>query len=249
MHVHGPIQRLFFCRPPSSFVNRTVPPEITVPFQQLRSPTAPGISGPTRRPWSGDPPQRSNFAVSNSISVSLDYEQWCETLATVVQLWEMKLEGKGFGFVPHLVSNIELPSDRLELNDRLKVLFLEKLKGLKEGVLVEKWMKKLDYVEDEIRRISSVLRDKGRLRVFNELCEKREMARLIGRLLKLGSCDLLFGSYELGTLLGSYELGTLLGSYELGTLLGSYELGTLLGSYELGTLFGSYELGTLFGSS
>ncbi|XP_047977087.1 ATP-dependent RNA helicase DEAH11, chloroplastic-like [Salvia hispanica] len=120
-------------------------------------------------------PQRSDFVVSNSISASLDYEQWCETLAMMVQLWGMKLEDKGFGFVPHLVSNIDLPSDRLELNDRLKVLFLEKLKGLKEGVLVDKWMKKLATLEAEMKRISSILMGKASLRVFNELHEKSEV--------------------------------------------------------------------------
>ncbi|KAG6390998.1 hypothetical protein SASPL_148744 [Salvia splendens] len=78
-------------------------------------------------------------------------EQWCETLDTMVYLLGMKLDDKGFVFVPRLVSNIEVPSDRLELNDQLKVLFLEKCKGLKEGVY------------------------KASLRVFNELCEKKEV--------------------------------------------------------------------------
>ncbi|KAL1538654.1 RNA helicase [Salvia divinorum] len=120
-------------------------------------------------------PQKSMFVMSNSNSASLCYEQWSETLATMVQLWEMKLDDKGFSFVPRLVSNVELPSDRLELNDRLKVLFLGKLKGLKEGELVEKWVKKLGAVKDEIKRISRILSDKASLRVFSELWEEKEV--------------------------------------------------------------------------
>ncbi|XP_047952833.1 ATP-dependent RNA helicase DEAH12, chloroplastic-like [Salvia hispanica] len=120
-------------------------------------------------------PQRANFVMSNFNSASLSYEQWSETLATIVQLWEMKLGDKGFSFVPRLVSNVELPSDRLELNDRLKVLFIEKLKRLKEGELVEKWEKKLGTVMDEVKRISRILSDKASLRVFNELLEKKEV--------------------------------------------------------------------------
>ena len=45
----------------------------------------------------------------------------------------MKLDNEGSSFLPHLVSNVELPSERVELNDRLKVLFLDKLNRLKEG--------------------------------------------------------------------------------------------------------------------
>ncbi|KAK4417107.1 ATP-dependent RNA helicase DEAH11, chloroplastic [Sesamum alatum] len=88
-------------------------------------------------------PQKVYVVASNYISATLFYEQWSEALETMVQLWEMKLNDKGHNFLPRVVCNIEVPSDKAELDDRLKVLFLEKLKRLKEGDLVEKLLKKL----------------------------------------------------------------------------------------------------------
>lgn len=119
-------------------------------------------------------PQKSNFfPPPNQLSAALFYEQWSEALGTMVQLWEMKLDDIGFLFLPRVVSNIEAPSDRSELNSRLKVLFLEKLKELKEGELVEKWKKKLGTLMDEHKRVSDLLHNNSSVRVFNELLEKR----------------------------------------------------------------------------
>ncbi|KAL9160773.1 hypothetical protein ABFS82_08G222900 [Erythranthe guttata] len=119
-------------------------------------------------------PQKSDVVASNYIAGKLHYEQWSETLETVVQLWELKLNEDGHKFWPHVVSNVEVPSDKSELNDRLKELFLEKLKGLKEGDLVEKWLKKLGNVVNEINRVSDKLKKPQRLGVVDEQLRKRK---------------------------------------------------------------------------
>lgn len=121
-------------------------------------------------------PQKSNFIPPpNQLSAALFYEQWSEALGTMVQLWGMKLNDEEFLFSPRLVANVEAPSDRIELNSRLKVLFLEKLKELKEGELVQRWRKKLEALMEEHRRVSGLVHNhNSSMRVFNELWEKRE---------------------------------------------------------------------------
>ncbi|PIN24607.1 DEAH-box RNA helicase [Handroanthus impetiginosus] len=118
-------------------------------------------------------PQSIVVVMTNHIPGRLSYDQWSEALETVVQLWEMKLSDKGHSFWPWVIFHTEVPSDKSELNDRLKVLFLEKLKGLKEGDLVEKWLKKLGSVVDEIKRVSDTLRKPQRLGFSEELINKR----------------------------------------------------------------------------
>ncbi|KAL3651203.1 hypothetical protein CASFOL_004205 [Castilleja foliolosa] len=119
-------------------------------------------------------PQESNIILSNHIVCTLHYEQWSEALETVVQLWEMKLDDNRLSIWPWVIFNIEVPSDKSEMNDRLRLLFLKKLKELKKGDLVDKWMRKLGSVENEIKRVSDRLRKPQRLSQSNELLRKKE---------------------------------------------------------------------------
>ncbi|KAG8383569.1 hypothetical protein BUALT_Bualt04G0027200 [Buddleja alternifolia] len=119
-------------------------------------------------------PQKSNVIASNFVSGILFYEQWSEALETVVQLWVMKLNDRGHIFWPRVIFNVEVPSDKSELNDRLKTVFLEKLKGLMEGALVEKWLKKCKNVVEETNRVKSLLSKPQKLGVCDELLRKRE---------------------------------------------------------------------------
>ncbi|KZV29966.1 hypothetical protein F511_23771 [Dorcoceras hygrometricum] len=120
-------------------------------------------------------PQKFNVLLSPRIAGTLLYEQWSETLETVVLLWEMKLNGNEHNFLPRLVCNIDLPSDKAELNNRLRPFFLEKLKGFLEGDLVQKWMKKLRDVEHEAKNVSDILRQHCNIRSFNELLRKKKV--------------------------------------------------------------------------
>ncbi|KAL2528006.1 helicase domain-containing protein/IBR domain-containing protein/zinc finger protein-related [Forsythia ovata] len=119
-------------------------------------------------------PENFTFLGSKSIVATLFYEQWNEALETMVELWEVKLVKNEHSFTPRLVSNIDLASDKQELNDRLKNVFLEKLKGLMEGNLVQKWEKKLGNAVDEIKRITATLKKPLRFRILEELRRKRE---------------------------------------------------------------------------
>ncbi|KAL6575899.1 hypothetical protein OROHE_000370 [Orobanche hederae] len=119
-------------------------------------------------------PQKSNIVSSSYIAGTLYYEQWSEALETVVQLWEMKLDDARHRIWPRVIFNVEVPSDKSELNDRLKLLFLSKLKELKRGKLVDKWLSKLGSVVDDIQRISGLLRIRQVLRVADERLTKRK---------------------------------------------------------------------------
>ncbi|GFP90336.1 putative uncharacterized protein at4g01020 chloroplastic [Phtheirospermum japonicum] len=119
-------------------------------------------------------PQKSSVISSNHIAGTLYYEQWSEALETVVQLWEMKLDDNRLSIWPRIIFNVEVPSDKSEMKDRLRLLFLEKLKELKKGDLVDKWLRKLGSVVNEINRVSDILRKPQRLRLSDELLRKRK---------------------------------------------------------------------------
>ncbi|CAI9763564.1 unnamed protein product [Fraxinus pennsylvanica] len=92
----------------------------------------------------------------------------------MIDLWEVKLEKNEHSFIPRLVSHIDLASDKQELNDRLKSVFLDKIKGLTEGNLVQKWAKKLENAVVEIKVISDKLKKPSQLRIFQELKRKKQ---------------------------------------------------------------------------
>ncbi|KAK4373612.1 hypothetical protein RND71_008996 [Anisodus tanguticus] len=105
---------------------------------------------------------------------SLSYDQWSETLEVIVELWRMRLVGD-HSFTPWVNRNVEVPSDEFELKDRVKIVFLEKLKGLLvKGEMLEKWEKKLGLVSDEINELLKLLKNRNSLRVCNEILKKRE---------------------------------------------------------------------------
>ncbi|CAA0812505.1 helicase domain-containing protein / IBR domain-containing protein / zinc finger protein-related [Striga hermonthica] len=119
-------------------------------------------------------PQKSHVISCNYIAGTLHYEQWSEALETVVELWEMKLGDMKHNLWPRVIFIVQVPSDKSELNDRLKLLFLGKLKELEEGDIVKKWRRKLGILVDEIHRISLLLRKPQRLVFSSELLRKRE---------------------------------------------------------------------------
>ncbi|KAH0692638.1 hypothetical protein KY290_020762 [Solanum tuberosum] len=118
---------------------------------------------------------RSSFVFSKGfLSGSLMYDQWSETLEVIVKLWRMRLSGS-HSFTPWVKRNVEVPSDEDELKARVKMVFLEELKGLLvEGELLQKWEKKLELLRDEICELSRLLKNRNNLRVCNEFLKKRE---------------------------------------------------------------------------
>ncbi|OIT26294.1 hypothetical protein A4A49_30298 [Nicotiana attenuata] len=111
-------------------------------------------------------PRNSFVFMKGFIFGSLLYDQWSEALEVIVELWRIRLEG-GNLFRPWVKRNVEVSSDKDELTERVKLVFLEKLKGLLlvEGELLQKWENKLDLACDEITKLDKLLKNRNNLRV------------------------------------------------------------------------------------
>lgn len=102
----------------------------------------------------------------------LFFAQWSSALDAVVGFWESCFSG-GHDLTPNLIANVIVPSDAIELNDRLKPLFSEKLRGLVSGELVKKWEKKLVALDREIGAVSAAMRKHQPWRFFEEHNNKK----------------------------------------------------------------------------
>lgn len=91
----------------------------------------------------------------------------------MVGLWESRLNGAhclNLKLIPHVV----VPSDADELEERLRNLFVDHVKGLLEGELVNKWLKMKDDKCDEISDVSGRLGSRNSYAVFCELNERKK---------------------------------------------------------------------------
>ncbi|GAB2226110.1 hypothetical protein Drorol1_Dr00021901 [Drosera rotundifolia] len=111
-----------------------------------------------------------------SVAGRIMYSEWSFALEGVVELWERKFEGECGGMVPVLVSNMDVASDWVELEERLRGLFVGKVKGLVDGEVVRRWKKKVDSLTDRIGEVSGLLRRRQghRVGVFEGLVKKKE---------------------------------------------------------------------------
>lgn len=91
----------------------------------------------------------------------------------MVSLWESRLNGAhclNLKLIPHAV----VPSDSDELEERLRNLFVDHVKGLMKGELVNKWLKMKDDKSDEIANVSNSLGNKNSYAAFCELNERKK---------------------------------------------------------------------------
>ncbi|OMO73041.1 hypothetical protein COLO4_27299 [Corchorus olitorius] len=100
-------------------------------------------------------PRPQSFRTHNSRDnpASLYFREWVHTLSAVLYLWRSRLDGDHH-FIPKVVSHLLQPSDKDELQQKLKTLFSNHIKGLMEGELVRKWQKKIEGKSDEIAGVS-----------------------------------------------------------------------------------------------
>ncbi|CDP01520.1 unnamed protein product [Coffea canephora] len=91
----------------------------------------------------------------------------------MVQLWEIRLNN-GHSLTPRLIQNVVVSSDKDELKDQLKTLFLSRLRALMEDESVKKWEKKLEVVLNERKEVNLNLKKRKQLREFHELKKKRD---------------------------------------------------------------------------
>ncbi|KAJ0039831.1 hypothetical protein Pint_27628 [Pistacia integerrima] len=115
-------------------------------------------------------------AVSSPTYCSFFFGQWVDTLNAMVSLWESRLNGV-HNLTPKLVANVVVPSDKDELEERLKLLFTDHIRRLMEGETVKKWQRKKDEKSDEIAAVSAKMSGKNRLSLslFNELNEEKKV--------------------------------------------------------------------------
>ncbi|OMO56179.1 hypothetical protein CCACVL1_26714 [Corchorus capsularis] len=100
-----------------------------------------------------DPRPQSFRTHSRDNPASLYFREWVHTLSAVLSLWRSRLDGDHH-FTPKVVSHLLQPSDKDELQQKLKTLFSNHIKGLLEGELVRKWQKKIEGKSDEIAGVS-----------------------------------------------------------------------------------------------
>ncbi|KAL5820052.1 hypothetical protein ACOSQ4_023894 [Xanthoceras sorbifolium] len=104
----------------------------------------------------------------------LYFGQWVDALKGMVSLWESRMNGV-HELSAKLVANVVVPSDSDELEERLRVLFSEHVKGLMEGELVNKWQRRKDEKLDEIATVNTMLNNKNRLNLFHELSDRKKV--------------------------------------------------------------------------
>lgn len=94
----------------------------------------------------------------------------------MISLWESRLHGV-HNLTPRLVANVVVPSDKDELEERLKLLFADHIRSLMEGETVKKWQRKKDEKLDQIAAVSAKMSGRNRLslKFFNELTEEKNV--------------------------------------------------------------------------
>ncbi|XP_044469788.1 ATP-dependent RNA helicase DEAH12, chloroplastic-like [Mangifera indica] len=107
---------------------------------------------------------------------SFFFGQWVDTLNAMISLWESRLHGV-HNLTPRLVANVVVPSDKDELEERLKLLFADHIRSLMEGETVKKWQRKKDEKLDQIAAVSAKMSGRNRLslKFFNELTEEKNV--------------------------------------------------------------------------
>ncbi|PKI72668.1 hypothetical protein CRG98_006919 [Punica granatum] len=102
---------------------------------------------------------------------TLVYRQWTHARDALLLFWSTRLNGE-HALSLELVSPLLLPSDKQELNESLKALFLEKINGLLAGEQLRGWQKKLDSVLDDLAKVRKLLKRPNRLGAQAELSER-----------------------------------------------------------------------------
>ncbi|KAM5577142.1 ATP-dependent RNA helicase DEAH12, chloroplastic-like [Rosa sericea] len=118
-----------------------------------------------------------NFQVSptNLTVASMFYAQWYDALEAIVWLWESRLD-RVHNFMPKLDANIYVPSDRVELEDRLRALFAGRIKQLIDGDKVKKCEAKRQNLSREYERAHKLA--KRPQRYWEGLPEKEKKCRV-----------------------------------------------------------------------
>ncbi|GMJ08687.1 hypothetical protein like AT4G01020 [Hibiscus trionum] len=119
-------------------------------------------------------PESSRILTTGKIAAFLTFQEWNQTLSSVLHLWRSRLDGSHH-YTPNLISNIIVPSDAVELEQNLKTLFSSHITGLMDGELVKKWQRKINEKSDEIASLSAQMSKRNYLlRRFYELNDTKK---------------------------------------------------------------------------
>lgn len=116
-------------------------------------------------------PLSSRFNQSGVLVAALYFREWVETLEAMVWFWETRLDGV-HTLTPNLNPLVSVPSDVMELRERLQALFSDHIKRLIEGEEVKKWNSIRDDLFGESRTVMTLLGNPRTLKSFNELQDK-----------------------------------------------------------------------------
>uniref|UniRef100_A0A7N0TIA9 RNA helicase n=1 Tax=Kalanchoe fedtschenkoi TaxID=63787 RepID=A0A7N0TIA9_KALFE len=116
------------------------------------------------------------FRGGRGVALELYFTEWMQALEGTVSMWELRFDGL-HNWTPAVVSKVLLPSDVVELDERLKILFCERVEGLVKGEVVGRWEKRMECVLDNIARLAKKMKKRFySLAVHKEL--STEMAGL-----------------------------------------------------------------------
>ncbi|KAG2711971.1 hypothetical protein I3760_04G103400 [Carya illinoinensis] len=120
-------------------------------------------------------PSPQNFKVLKfgPVAGALYYSQWTEALGVLVHLWGLRFDG-AHGFEPRIILNVSVPSDSIELRERLQTLFIDRVRRLMDGEEVKRWRKKLQRTSEEIDKITAMLSKPNRLGLCDQLYNKKK---------------------------------------------------------------------------
>ncbi|XP_042507460.1 ATP-dependent RNA helicase DEAH11, chloroplastic-like isoform X2 [Macadamia integrifolia] len=113
------------------------------------------------------------FSPECVVIAKLFFKQWSDVVEALVYFWEQRLDGIHL-LEPSVQPNEFLPSDTEDLKERLKDLFVSRVKSLLDGEEVKRWQKKIEQATDEIAYVSASLRKPQSIVGFDELTLKKK---------------------------------------------------------------------------
>ncbi|KAL6225136.1 hypothetical protein ACLB2K_003988 [Fragaria x ananassa] len=120
-------------------------------------------------------PESVRVSPTNLVAASLHYSQWCDALEAIVWLWESRLDGV-HSFMPNLHAKVSVPSDSVELEDRLKSLFAVRIRLLIEGDEVKKCEEKRQNLARDYERVHKLA--KRPQRYWEDLAGKEKRCKV-----------------------------------------------------------------------
>ncbi|CAJ2667894.1 pre-mRNA splicing factor ATP-dependent RNA helicase-like protein [Trifolium pratense] len=118
-------------------------------------------------------PDNFLFYPCDGVAASLNFIQWTDARDAVVWFWESRLS-EGHDFTPELISNVMVPSDRVELEGSLRRVFVSHVKELMEGKEVKRLVEEWDRLAKEIGSVVSLLGKPFPIRVQQQNIQRKK---------------------------------------------------------------------------